>query len=104
MGRTYGDTRVYDNGVFKGKKAMLSITIGGDAEDYLPTGRNGDLMSILRPIHRGMLQFTGFMVLSPHIIHRPARKSKDELEKELAAFEQRLLSIWEEPALNVGVY
>ena len=29
MGRTYGGERFYENGVFKGKRALLSVTTGG---------------------------------------------------------------------------
>lgn len=29
MGRTYGGGRIYEKGVFQGKKAMLSLTTGG---------------------------------------------------------------------------
>jgi NAD(P)H dehydrogenase (quinone) len=32
MGRTYGGGRVYETGVFHGKRAMLSLTIGGAPE------------------------------------------------------------------------
>jgi NAD(P)H dehydrogenase (quinone) len=55
MGRTYGGDRFYENGVFKGKRAMLSVTTGGPAEEYQAGGFNGDIHAVLRPIHRGML-------------------------------------------------
>ena len=38
MGRVYGQDRIYQNGVFKGKKALLSFTTGGAAADYKPDG------------------------------------------------------------------
>ena len=59
MGRTYGGERIYANGVFKGKRAMLSLTTGGPAPAYVKGGFNGDIHAILRPIQRGMLQFVG---------------------------------------------
>ncbi|HEX9157266.1 MAG TPA: NAD(P)H-dependent oxidoreductase, partial [Syntrophales bacterium] len=58
MGRTYGGGRLYENGVFKGKRAMLSITTGGPAEAYAKGGFNGDIHAVLRPIHRGIFSFT----------------------------------------------
>src|SRR5271165_7071051 len=42
MGRTYGGGRVYETGIFRGKRAMLSLTIGGPPETYRKDGRNGD--------------------------------------------------------------
>jgi len=34
MGRTYGGERFYENGVFKGKRALLSVTTGGPEAVY----------------------------------------------------------------------
>jgi len=104
IGRAYGQGQMYETGVFKGKKALLSLTTGTGPEGYLPDGFEGDIMGILRPVHRGILQFTGFTVLAPHITYSPARKSKQELESELQAYANRLTHIWEEPAFDVGRY
>jgi NAD(P)H dehydrogenase (quinone) len=60
IGRTYGMGHSYETGVFRGKRALLSLTTGGPRESYAPDGFNGDIEAILRPIHRGMLEFTGF--------------------------------------------
>ena len=48
MGRTYGGTRMYDTGVFKGKKAMLTFCTGGPAEAYSadPAAALGDIMGV----------------------------------------------------------
>jgi hypothetical protein len=54
MGRTYGGERFYENGVFKGKRALLSVTTGGPEAVYQKGGWNGDIQAILRPIQRGM--------------------------------------------------
>jgi NAD(P)H dehydrogenase (quinone) len=104
MGRIYGEGRLYENGVFKGKKAMLSLTTGSGPAAYLPDGFQGDMMGILRPLHRGILEFTGFTVLAPHVTYSPARKSGEKLEAELQAFAHRLTRIWEEPGIDVGRY
>jgi len=42
MGRTYGGERFYENGVFKGKRALLSVTTGGPEAVYQKGGWNGD--------------------------------------------------------------
>ena len=49
MGRTYGGDRFYENGVFKGKRALLSVTTGGPAEAYQPGGFNGTSMPSFVP-------------------------------------------------------
>jgi NAD(P)H dehydrogenase (quinone) len=50
MGRTYGGERFYENGVFKGKRAMLSLTTGGPESAYRKGAWNGDIDAILRPV------------------------------------------------------
>lgn len=104
MGRTYGGERLYANGAFKGKRAMLSLTTGGPAAAYVKGGFNGDIGAILRPVHRGMLQFTGFEVLAPQIAYGPVRLQQEDRNALLAAYAERLKKIAGETAYEVGIY
>ena len=104
MGRTYGGGRIYDNGVFKGKRALLSLTTGGPAAAYLKGGFQGDIQAILRPIQRGMLQFLGFTVLAPQITYGPVRLEPDARAEVLAAYAERLRNIEGESPFEVGIY
>lgn len=104
MGRVYGGGRFYENGVFKGKKAMLSVTMGGPQDLYVKDGWNGDLDAILRPIHRGVFEFTGFSVLEPQKVFGPARMSQEERSDELERYGQRLAAIFDESPIDVGHY
>jgi putative NADPH-quinone reductase len=104
MGRVYGNGYIYETGRFRGKKAMLSLTIGGTKENYLEDGLNGDIHAILRPIQRGILQFTGFDVLSPHIVYAPVRQTDDVRQDILDRFSHRLQTIEAELAIAVGKY
>jgi len=104
MGRTYGGGRMYEAGVFRGKRALLALTTGGPEATYLPDGLNGDLHGILRPIQRGMLQFVGFDVLAPHVVYAPVRMSDDERALTLARYARRLADIHTEPPIDVGRY
>ena len=104
MGRTYGGDRFYENGVFKGKRAMLSVTTGGPAEAYQAGGFNGDIHAVLRPIHRGMLRFTGWEVLSPNIVYGPVRLSEEERLASLNVWAARLLAVEKEQPIDVGEY
>lgn len=40
MGRTYGGQRIYADGAFKGKRAMLTLTTGGPAAAYADRLKN----------------------------------------------------------------
>jgi NAD(P)H dehydrogenase (quinone) len=104
MGRIYGSGRLYGQGVFRGKRAMLSLTTGGPADAYVKGGFNGDIHGILKPIHRGMLQFVGFDVLAPHIVNAPVRMSDDQRKSELERFRKRLANIAGEKQIDVGQY
>jgi len=52
MGKIYGGGKWYNNGVFAGRRAMLSVTTGGPPTIYSPSGLNGDLNEILFPINQ----------------------------------------------------
>lgn len=104
MGRAYGYGHIYDNGVFRGKRALLSLTTGGPQEAYAPDGFNGDLDAVLRPIHRGMLEFTGFSVLRPAVHWQPVRVDAATREAWLAAWAERLRQIEDEAPITVGRY
>ena len=104
MGRTYGGGHFYETGVFRGKRAFLSLTTGGPEEAYRTGGFNGDMTAILRPIHRGMLQFVGFDVLSPQIVYGPVHLTGEQRGQHLAAYAARLQRIADESPMEVGSY
>jgi len=115
MGRAYGAGRAYEKGVFRGKRAMLSITTGGVEEAFAVQddslrvfheghGFHGDINRILRPIQRGILRFTGFDVLRPNIVYGPARLTDEQRQQHLDAYASRLRGIAEELPIEVGLY
>jgi NAD(P)H dehydrogenase (quinone) len=93
MGRVYGGGKWYDAGAFAGKRAMLSLTTGGPESTYLPDGLNGDIHRILFPVNHGILRFTGFDVLPPHIVWGPAHLDADARHRALAVYEERLATV-----------
>lgn len=93
MGAVYGGGVWYDRGRFAGRRAMLSLTVGGPASMYGPDGLNGDIHQLLYPIQHGMLRFTGFDVLPPFIAWQPARVGEDGRRAYLEQYRQRLLTL-----------
>lgn len=104
MGRMYGYGNIYETGKFRGKRAMLSLTTGGPGEAYRKGGFNGDIDAILRPIHRGVLQFVGFDVLAPQIHYGPVRVTDVDREQWLTDYAKRLNAIARETPIVVGEY
>jgi NAD(P)H dehydrogenase (quinone) len=64
----------------------------------------GDIHAILRPIHRGTLQFVGFDVLLPQIVYAPVRMTEEQRQQQLAAYGERLQKIGGEPPMTVGAF
>ena len=64
-----GNRYRYGDGGFKGKRALLSVTVGGPAEDYSARGINGPLDQLLFPITHGTLFFPGMDVLPIHAVY-----------------------------------
>ncbi|XP_055246891.1 ribosyldihydronicotinamide dehydrogenase [quinone] isoform X5 [Gorilla gorilla gorilla] len=86
----------YDSGLLQGKLALLSVTTGGTAEMYTKTGVNGDSRYFLWPLQHGTLHFCGFKVLAPQISFAPEIASEEERKGMVAAWSQRLQTIWKE--------
>jgi len=84
MGRTYGGGRFYNNGVYQGKRALLSMTTGGGPDAYAKGGFNGDINAILRPVQRGIFAFVGFDVLAPALHWGPVRQDDETRATMLA--------------------
>jgi NAD(P)H dehydrogenase (quinone) len=59
FGVTYDFGRTWDQGVFTGRKAMLSLTLSAPEAAFQPDGRNGDMERVLWPIHAGILALCG---------------------------------------------
>ncbi|MDY7022793.1 MAG: NAD(P)H-dependent oxidoreductase [Cyanobacteriota bacterium] len=99
MGRIYGGGKWYNHGVFKGKRAMLSLTTGGGETMYSETGLNGEIDMILYPLNHGILHFVGFDVLPAFIVWSPTRISDEQRQDYFKQYKQRLLSLSEIPTL-----
>lgn len=66
-GKAYGGRRIYDQGGFTGKRALLTLTCGG-REHMLSAGSiHGDIRDILKPVLQGTLGYTGMTVLPPFV-------------------------------------
>jgi len=93
MGFSYNYGRTYENGVFRGKRAMLAFTTGGPAAFYTATGRNGSIDELVRHVQQGMLHFIGLDVLPPFIAYGAARATADDRAAYLEEYRGRLLSL-----------
>lgn len=99
-GFAYTYASMYDQGPFRNKKAVLSITTGGTGSMYSMEGIHGDVNTILWPIQSGILYFCGFQVLEPQLIYSIGHVPADTRIQILEEWKKRLGNIWDEKPLS----
>ncbi|WP_424355870.1 NAD(P)H-dependent oxidoreductase [Methanobacterium sp. MBAC-LM] len=85
--------KMYDTGLLRGKKAMLSFTTGAPKEVYSSEGPHGDLNDIFKFITHNILEVTGLEVIPSIGIYGPAMTSKEHVKEELEKFKERINSL-----------
>lgn len=98
-GFAYMPGRKYDTGMFKGKLAMIAATTGTSADTYAPDGIDGDILTVLWPLHNGLLRYSGFDVLPPFVAYMPGRVGDDGRKAYLDGYRKRLGEIESTPRL-----
>jgi NAD(P)H dehydrogenase (quinone) len=92
-GLCYGGLRFYDKGGLKGKRAMITITIGGQQHMFGPDAVHGELETLLRPLLRGTLYYTGMQVLPPFVAWHVPYISQEARVQFLADYRERLRTL-----------
>lgn len=68
-GTVYGRSAMFELGKFRGKRALVCVTTGAPAQAFGADSLHGDILDILKPLHRGVFGFTGMTVLPPFVGH-----------------------------------
>ncbi|WP_455927104.1 NAD(P)H-dependent oxidoreductase [Pseudomonas capeferrum] len=89
-GFAYASGEKYDNGKFKGRKAMVCVTTGTAESLYQPDGIDGCMTHILWPIHNGIFRYLGFDVLPPYVAWMPGNMSEEQRIIYLQRYKQVL--------------
>jgi NAD(P)H dehydrogenase (quinone) len=93
----YVDGRRFDSGLFKGRRAVFSVTTGGTPERFSNEGVYGEIERVLYPVERLLLQYMGFEVLPPFVAYAAPRVSEAERKAYLEAWEARVLETVSRP-------
>ncbi len=92
-GEVYTSRNRFETGRFKGKRVMLSITVGTSRETYAYNGRSGDIELMLWPVNF-TLAYVGYTVLEPFVAYGVesaiSYSGTGEVEKRLARIERDL--------------
>ncbi|MFJ5885536.1 NAD(P)H-dependent oxidoreductase [Kitasatospora cineracea] len=87
----YGER--FGEGTLVGRRALLSVTVGGPASHYAARGINGPIDDLLFPIQHGILHYPGLEVLPPFVVHGTDRLTPEQYSAVAAAWERRLLTL-----------
>lgn len=96
-GRIYGEGRLYERGIGRGKRALALMTTGSPATAYGHLGVHAALEPMLMPLHHGVFWFNGFVPLRPFVTWGAAHISPEARATELELLRARLTDIWTEP-------
>jgi NAD(P)H dehydrogenase (quinone) len=91
-----GNRYRYGDGGLKGKRGLLSVTVGGPVADYLPRGINGPLDQLLFPITHGMLFFAGMDVMPTYAVYGTGSMTAAGVNAVKAAWRSRLECLFDE--------
>ena len=89
-GICYGGKRFYDQGGLAGKKALVTVTLGGREHMFGDDAIHGPLEDMLRPLLRGTLAYVGFDVLEPFVAWHVPYISDEARQQFLVDYSQRL--------------
>jgi NAD(P)H dehydrogenase (quinone) len=98
MGVTWDGGKIYENGLMRGKQAMV-ITCGGGPEEYYRTDNRHKATptQILHPINHGTLAFCGFNVHEPYVALNVLGAGDEGRAKYLKELEFRLQNLTTSP-------
>ncbi len=90
----YGGMRFYDQGGLKGKKALVTLTLGGREHMFGENAIHGELVDgMLRPLLRGTLAYVGLDVLPPFIGYHVPYISQEAREQILVDYKNYLANL-----------
>jgi len=89
-----GNQYRYGDGGFSGKRALLSVTVGGPREDYGARGINGSLEQILFPITHGSLFFSGMEVLPTFAVYSAGQITDATVDLAERGLKERLKGLF----------
>ena len=85
-GFAYVDGYRFAKGLFRGRRAILSVTTGGTRQRFSEGDVYGPIENVLYPTRRLALEYMGFDVAPTHASYAAPRSSDDERRDQIAAW------------------
>ncbi len=99
-GICYGGKRFYDQGGLAGKRALVTVTLGGREHMFGEGAIHGPLEDMLRPILRGTLAYVGLQVLPPFVAWHVPYISQEARLEFLESYQRRLQHLSDDVSLE----
>ncbi|MDD9709752.1 NAD(P)H-dependent oxidoreductase [Seohaeicola sp. SP36] len=103
-GFAYVDGRRFETGLFKGRRAMLSVTTGGTPSRFAEDGVYGPIGPILMPVQRLALEYMGYEVAPAYVAHGVPRSDDAERQGHLDAFSKAAQELADLPTTPTDDY
>lgn len=98
MGVTWDSGKIYENGLLRGKQAMLIASAGGPAQYYQENGRHkATAVEILHHVNHGTLAFCGLNVHEPFVALGVLGLDQEGRDKVLQELQFRLEHLLDSP-------
>ncbi len=92
-GFAYVDGYRFDNGLFRGRRAALSVTTGGTPARFGADGVYGPIEQVLWPVRRLALEYMGYEVAPAFVSHGVPRMAQGGREALLEAWASRAVDL-----------
>lgn len=96
-GITYADGTRFASGLFKGRKALLSVTTGGTPRRFSEEGDYGPIDKVLWTMQHLFLNYLGYEASEPLVSYAVARVSAEERADMLEAMRARVRAMLADP-------
>ncbi|MFP3493999.1 NAD(P)H-dependent oxidoreductase [Pseudomonas sp. SIMBA_059] len=98
-GIVYGGKRFYNHGGLRGKRVLVSVTLGGQEHMFQPEGIHGSLEDMLKHLLQGTLAYSGMDVHEPFVGWHVPYISTDQRLFLMEQWKDRIRKINDEPFL-----
>jgi NAD(P)H dehydrogenase (quinone) len=100
-GIAYVDGRRFTSGLFKGRRAIISVTTGGTPERFRPEDVYGNIEQVLWPVRRLALEYMGYDVEEPFVSYAAPRVTDAERAVYLRTWCERVVATAAKPVTSV---
>lgn len=99
MGLAWDSGKIYEEGLYKGKIAMLCVVAGGPKEFYRETGKHkATIEQVLHPIQHGIFAFCGMNVLEPFVVFNSLGLDESARNQIIREYQFRIEHIIDSPS------